>query len=130
MEGGAVTGTPRLVLRGEGLMMMVLASLGFAWTGLSWWLFALLFFAPDLGFLAYAAGPRLGAVIYNVLHTTMLPAALALCGWLVDASLLLGIAAVWAAHIGFDRMVGYGLKYGTGFGDTHLGRIGRSRVAA
>jgi hypothetical protein len=28
------------------------------------------------------------------------------------------------AHVGFDRMLGYGLKYGTGFGDTHLGRKG------
>lgn len=29
-------------------------------------------------------------------------------------------AAVWTAHIGADRLVGYGLKYPTGFGDTHL----------
>jgi hypothetical protein len=26
-----------------------------------------------------------------------------------------------------DRMFGYGLKYGTAFGDTHLGRVGRRR---
>jgi hypothetical protein len=39
---------------------------------------------------------------------------------------LLAIAAVWAAHIGFDRMLGYGLKYSSAFGDTHLGRIGRA----
>jgi hypothetical protein len=24
-----------------------------------------------------------------------------------------------------DRLFGYGLKYDSGFGDTHLGRIGR-----
>ena len=34
-------------------------------------------------------------------------------------------ALIWAAHIGFDRALGYGLKYPTSFGETHLGRIGR-----
>jgi Domain of unknown function (DUF4260) len=29
------------------------------------------------------------------------------------------------AHIGLDRALGYGLKYSTAFGDTHLGRTGR-----
>jgi hypothetical protein len=28
---------------------------------------------------------------------------------------------IWTAHIGFDRALGIGLKYPTGFGDTHLG---------
>jgi Domain of unknown function (DUF4260) len=27
--------------------------------------------------------------------------------------------------VGIDRLAGYGLKHPTGFGDTHLGRIGR-----
>lgn len=33
---------------------------------------------------------------------------------------------IWSAHIGFDRALGYGLKYASGFGATHLGRIGRT----
>ena len=32
---------------------------------------------------------------------------------------------IWLAHIGFDRALGYGLKYSAGFGFTHLGRIGK-----
>lgn len=32
---------------------------------------------------------------------------------------------IWCAHIGFDRALGYGLKYPEGFGFTHLGRIGQ-----
>jgi hypothetical protein len=32
---------------------------------------------------------------------------------------------IWLAHIGADRGLGYGLKYATAFGDTHLGYIGR-----
>ncbi len=37
-------------------------------------------------------------------------------------SLFVSLALVWFAHIGFDRMVGYGLKYPTDFFDTHLRR--------
>ena len=33
---------------------------------------------------------------------------------------------IWLAHIGFDRALGYGLKYASGFGFTHLGRIGKA----
>jgi hypothetical protein len=42
-----------------------------------------------------------------------------------EASQARAVAGVWAAHIGLDRMLGYGLKYAAGFGYTHLGRIGR-----
>jgi hypothetical protein len=38
---------------------------------------------------------------------------------------ILLIAMIWLAHIGFDRALGYGLKYASGFGFTHLGRIGK-----
>ena len=34
-------------------------------------------------------------------------------------------ACIHAAHVGFDRMAGYGLKYASAFGDTHLGRVGQ-----
>ncbi|NLE50171.1 MAG: DUF4260 domain-containing protein, partial [Chloroflexi bacterium] len=33
------------------------------------------------------------------------------------------IATVWIAHIGMDRALGYGLKYATGFKDTHIQRL-------
>jgi hypothetical protein len=46
--------------------------------------------------------------------------------FLLEDTTLFAIAAVWAAHIGFDRMLGYGLKYSSAFSDTHLGRIGRA----
>jgi Domain of unknown function (DUF4260) len=126
----SVEGAPRLVLRSEGLALWAVATAAFAFTGLSWWFYAVLFLAPDVSFAAYGAGPRIGAAVYNALRTTVAPAALAAVGWLAGSPLLLGIAAIWAAHVGFDRALGYGLKYGTGFGHTHLGPIGRSRSAA
>lgn len=121
---------PRLLLRLEGLALFVLATVAYAYTGLSWWLYAILFLAPDLSFAAYTAGPKPGAVIYNALHSTLGPAILAGLGWLLNSGLLLGLAAIWAAHIGFDRMLGYGLKYASGFNDTHLGRIGLKSAGA
>jgi hypothetical protein len=30
------------------------------------------------------------------------------------------IALIWIAHIAFDRLLGFGLKYPTQFKDTHL----------
>jgi uncharacterized protein DUF4260 len=117
---------PRLLLRLEGLALFILATLAFGYTDASWWLYAILFLTPDLSFAGYLASPRLGAVAYNALHTTLGPALLAGLGLFLDHSMLLGLAAIWAAHIGFDRMLGYGLKHGAEFGSTHLGRIGRS----
>ncbi len=119
-----IGGAPRLLLRLEGAALLAAAVAAYAWLGGSWALFAVLALAPDLAMLGYLANPRLGSALYNAAHTTLGPfalAALALAGGL-DA--LLPVAAVWAAHIGFDRMLGYGLKYPTAFRDTHLGRLG------
>lgn len=121
---------PRLLLRLEGLALFILATVAFAYTGVSWWLCAILFLSPDLSFAGYWAGLRLGAVAYNALHSTLGPAILAGLGLSFDISMLLGTAAIWAAHIGFDRMLGYGLKYTSSFHDTHLGRIGRQPAGA
>jgi hypothetical protein len=123
---GAVTGGVRTVLRLEGLTLFVgMVVLYGTWDG-SWWVFALLFLAPDLSFLAYLAGPRAGALVYNAAHSYMAPVALMTLGFGFAGPLTLSIAMIWLAHIGFDRAVGYGLKYAAGFGFTHLGRIGRN----
>ena len=38
-------------------------------------------------------------------------------------TMLLTYALIWTAHIGMDRLLGFGLKYPTRFQDTHLQRI-------
>ncbi len=86
-------------------------------------MFAALFFAPDVSFAGCLAGPRFGAAIYNVAHSYLGP--LILAATLLSLGTGLTVALVWIAHVGFDRALGYGLKYPTAFGDTHLGRIGR-----
>ena len=122
---GAVTGGPRTLLRLEGLTLFAGMILLYAVWGGSWWVFAILFLAPDLSFLAYLAGPRFGAIGYNAAHITVAPVALMAACFGLAAPLVLSIAAIWLAHIGLDRALGYGLKYEAGFGFTHLGRIGR-----
>jgi hypothetical protein len=124
-ESGAVTGSVRLWLRFEGLAVLALAAYLYARGGYSWVLFAVLFLAPDLSFAGYLAGPRVGAAVYNVVHSYVGPAALVVLSIVGGRSP--AVALIWAAHIGFDRLLGYGLKYPTSFGDTHLGAIGRSR---
>ena len=95
--------------------------------GGSWLAFAVLFFAPDLSFAGYVAGPRVGAALYNVAHSYVGP--LILAATLPSVGAGLPLALVWGAHIGFDRALGYGLKYPSAFGDTHLGRIGKAASA-
>merc|ERR1711938_432683 len=71
--------------------------------------------------LGYLAGPRVGAAAYNAAHTQLGPLALgALALGAGPPSLLLG-GLIWAAHIGLDRALGYGLKHASGFHHTHLG---------
>jgi hypothetical protein len=122
---GAVTGGLRTMLRLEGLGLFLGMTLLYGvWDG-SWWIYAILFLAPDLSFVGYLGGPRTGAAVYNAAHSYMLPMALMTTGFVTASPLLLSIAIIWLAHIGFDRALGYGLKYASGFGVTHLGRIGK-----
>ena len=127
---GTVTGGLRTLLRLEGLTLFAgMTVLYGVWDG-SWWVYALLFLVPDLSFAAYLAGPRIGAIVYNAAHSYMAPMALNIAGFALGSPLVLSIAMIWLAHIGFDRALGYGLKYATGFGFTHLGRIGKKAQSA
>ncbi|MDQ0475042.1 DUF4260 domain-containing protein [Labrys wisconsinensis] len=123
---GAVVGAPRLLLRLEGVAALAAAVLAYAAGGHDWTVFALLFLAPDLTMLGYVGGPGIGAALYNLGHTYVVPAGLGALGWVAGQPWLLASALVWIAHIGFDRALGYGLKYDDAFGHTHLGRSGRS----
>jgi hypothetical protein len=94
---------------------------------LPWWLALLIFFSPDISFLAYLAGPKAGAVAYNSLHVYGFGAVLFALGSLTAIPVLAGIGLLILAHSGFDRMLGYGLKSDTDFQLTHLGRIGKAK---
>ena len=105
---------------GAGLVLFSLSG-----ADLPWWLALLAFFAPDLSFLGYGLGPRIGSWAYNGVHIYGFGAVLMALGGAVGTPILTALGALWLAHSGFDRMLGYGLKAESAFQDTHLGRIGK-----
>jgi hypothetical protein len=121
---GAVSGAPRALLRLEGAAALAAATWAYSRLGGHWLPFAALFLVPDLSMLGYLVSRRVGAAGYNAGHSYLAPAALAAFAMALNAHALLCFACIWCAHIGFDRLLGYGLKYGTSFSDTHLGRRG------
>jgi hypothetical protein len=73
-----------MLLRLEGFAAFAAAVVFYAQAGFSWPVGALFFLAPDLAMLAYLAGPRAGAIAYNLAHTcgrwrSRLPGFLAAC---------------------------------------------------
>jgi len=123
-SSGTAHGTPRQWLRLEGATLFVGTLIAYAETGRTWWLVAVVVLLPDLFIVGYLGGTRIGALMYNVAHATPVPAALLGIGWWRHWPSLVAIALVWLAHIGLDRLMGYGLKYSDHFQHTHLGWIG------
>jgi hypothetical protein len=102
-----------------GLSIFLFARLDF-----NWWWYPLLFFGPDLSMLAYTAGPRTGAAVYNLVHHQGAAVLLYLLGFFLFIPVLQLAGAVMLGHSVLDRLFGYGLKYSDSFNHTHLGTIG------
>ena len=115
--------------RFEGALVAVAGGAIYATSGAdyAWWVVAGIFLMPDLSFLAYGAGPRVGAFVYNLLHLYGLGAGLMAVGFVLGMPAVIAIGALWLAHSGADRTLGYGLKTSEGFHHTHLGAIGPAR---
>jgi len=125
-SAGATEGGVQALLRLEGAAALAGSVIAYRATGGDWLFFAALFLLPDLSMLGYLINRRVGAPIYNAAHTYLAPAALAVLGWSLGSTALVQGAFIWAGHVGFDRLMGYGLKYARGFGATHLGQRGKA----
>jgi hypothetical protein len=114
---------PRWLLHLEGASIFALALVLYRAAHFHWWLFAVLLLTPDLFILGYVVNPKLGSAAYNLVHTSTVP--ILLLGVAIVAPLpgLEPYALIWLAHIGMDRMLGFGLKYPTRFQDTHLQHV-------
>lgn len=120
---GDLLDKPGIILRVEGGLALAV-SVFFYWElHASWGWFALLFLAPDLFMLAYLMNVRVGAAFYNLVHTYVLPLLLIAYAVFARHQWLLPYGLIWTAHIGMDRVLGFGLKYPTNFKDTHLQRV-------
>ena len=114
---------PKILLHLEGVVVLNLSVFFYQQLHASWLLFAILFLAPDLFMLGYLANVRIGSTIYNFAHTYITPGILLTIAHLAVKQQLFPLALIWTAHIGFDRLLGFGLKYPTHFKDTHLQHI-------
>ena len=114
-------------MRAEGAATFAAGLAGFLFLGLPWWAFALLLIVPDVSMVGYLRGPRVGAILYNVVHDLATGVAVAGLGLAIGSVPLAAAGAILVAHSGMDRMAGYGLKFPDAFQHTHLGRIGRGR---
>jgi hypothetical protein len=113
----------RFYLQLEGLVALAMATEVFHLSHFSWWLYGLVFFTPDFFMLGYLINPRMGALIYNLGHTYTTPGVVMVVGEFSGSSILLALGLIWCAHIGFDRLLGFGLKCDSGFKDTHLQKV-------
>ena len=114
---------PNLLLRAEGGIIFAVSLAVYGELGGNWLLFVLLVLVPDVSMLGYLSNVRFGAAIYNVVHALVLPLILMAFAILFHRMELFPFWLIWTAHIGIDRLLGYGLKYPTRFQDTHLHRL-------
>lgn len=107
----------------EGLVVFVAAIYMYSLYEFSWIIFWIFLLAPDLSMLAYGINNHIGANIYNLFHTYIISILIVIIGVYFKVDTVIMIGLIWIAHIGMDRMFGYGLKYEMDFKDTHIQRL-------
>jgi hypothetical protein len=118
------------LLRLEGLAAFAAGIALFLANGGPWLALIPLLLVPDISMLGYVRDPRLGALLYNLVHNWALGLAVLGLGFWTGQGWVVLAGAVLVAHVGMDRLAGYGLKLPTSFHETHLGRIGKARREA
>ena len=86
---GAASGGVRTLLRLEGVALTLASVVFYSYFEGSWAMFAILLLTPDLSFLGYLGGPRVGAAAYNTAHAAIIPMLLGIVG------MIFGALAIW-----------------------------------
>ena len=113
------------ILKLEEAAMLVLCIYALSWLHVSWWVYLLILIAPDISFIGYTAGNKIGAVCYNLFHHKGIAIAIFLTGFILKDELIQIVGIILFGHSSMDRMLGYGLKLNQGFKYTHLETIGK-----
>lgn len=113
----------KILLHIEGFVVFVLCIYFYGYFDFSWLLFLILLLSPDLAILGFLLNNKIGTIVYNIFHTYTTSLITIFLGFLLSIPTILAIGLIWTAHIGMDRMVGYGLKYLNDFKDNHLNRV-------
>lgn len=113
------------IIKIESVLEFIAAYILFKFLNLPEWYFWAFLLAPDISMIGYLGGNKLGAITYNLFHHKGVAILIALLGWYLQSDITIFIGILLYAHASMDRIFGYGLKYFTGFSDTHLGKIGK-----
>lgn len=114
-----------LILKLEEVALFLLCVFLFSRLDFAWWWFPVLLFLPDIGMIGYIINPKTGAFIYNLFHHRFVASMVAFYALTYGDEYWKLAAIIIFAHISFDRIMGYGLKYNDSFNSTHLGTIGK-----
>lgn len=117
----------RNLLKLEEAGILLLTVYLFSTLGFTWWWFPVLLLVPDIGMIGYVINPKVGAFAYNLLHHRLVSAFVALYGLAFGNEYWMLAGIMLFAHISFDRIMGYGLKFNDSFNHTHLGTIGKAK---
>jgi hypothetical protein len=115
----------KTILKLEEIAALSLAFYLFLGLEYAWWWFFVLLLAPDLSMIGYLAGPKIGALAYNMSHHKGVAILVYIVGAYFNNQLLQLIGLILFGHSSMDRALGYGLKYPDSFQNTHLGMIGK-----
>jgi Domain of unknown function (DUF4260) len=118
----------KTILKLEELGLFILGIYLFSLLNYEWWWFLVLILAPDLSMLGYLFGNKSGAFLYNFFHHKGIAVLVYFSGIYFKIEILQLTGIILFSHAAMDRIFGYGLKYTTGFKDTHLGEIGKNNT--
>lgn len=120
--------TMKRIVSAEYLVAAILVAVFYVVVGgFAWYWLPVLFLVFDLSMIGYAVNNRAGALTYNIGHSLIGPALLAIIYIATTNETVLFVTLLWLFHIFVDRALGYGLKHAEGFHHTHLGKIGKAK---
>lgn len=112
-----------LLLKLEYIALLIFSIVLFATLDYPWWLYLILFLAPDVGMMGYLVNPKIGAITYNLTHVLFVGIGVYGIGIFLNLPVAQLIGVIIVGHSSFDRILGFGLKYSDSFKHTHLGNL-------
>lgn len=111
------------ILRIEGALFFLISLYVFYLREMSWLIFFLLLFTPDISMIGYLKDKKIGSVIYNLGHNYLLAIALVILGNVLPYDWMVTLGIILFAHVSLDRALGFGLKYPDDFKNTHIQKL-------